>query len=251
MIHVGALPGTPQSQSSIAHLRKSAVEEAQLLADGGADAIILENMHDAPYLRGRVGPEIVAAMTAVCTDVRQAVSCPVGVQVLAAANRAALSVALAADLQFIRAENFVFAHVADEGLMPQAAAGPLLRFRRRIGAERVAVFADIKKKHSAHAITDDVSLAATAQAAEFFGTDGLIVTGKATGEPTDSADVAEVRRAVQLPLLVGSGATPDRLPPGADGYIVGSFLKVSGHWRNAPDPRRVESMRRAIQALRS
>jgi hypothetical protein len=34
---------------------------------------------------------------------------------LAAANKAALAVAVAADLQFIRAEGFVFSHVADEG----------------------------------------------------------------------------------------------------------------------------------------
>ena len=46
----------------------------------------------------------------------------------------------------IRVENFVFGHVADEGWM-NAGAGPLLRYRKMIGAEKIAVFADIKKKH--------------------------------------------------------------------------------------------------------
>ena len=36
----------------------------------------------------------------------------------------------AAQLQLIRAENFVFSHVADEGIMPDASAGPLLRYRQ-------------------------------------------------------------------------------------------------------------------------
>jgi hypothetical protein len=36
------------------------------------DAILLENMHDVPYLNRAVGPEIVAAMTAVCSAVREA-----------------------------------------------------------------------------------------------------------------------------------------------------------------------------------
>src|SRR6185295_17642379 len=111
-------------------------------------------------------------------------SLPLGVQVLAGANKEALAVAHAAGCQFIRAEGFVFAHVADEGLMPEADAGSLLRYRRAIGAEHIAVLADIKKKHSSHAITADVDLAETAKAAEFFGAEGVVVTGTATGEPT-------------------------------------------------------------------
>ena len=67
--------------------------------------------------------------------------------------------------------------------MIESTAGALLRYRRAIGAANVRVFADIKKKHSAHAITADVPLAETAKAAEFFLADGVIVTGTATGEP--------------------------------------------------------------------
>lgn len=67
-------------------------------------------------------------------------------QVLAGGNRQALAVALAARLQFVRAEGFVFSHVADEGWM-DACAGPLLRYRRSIGADGVSVWCDVKKKH--------------------------------------------------------------------------------------------------------
>ena len=70
MIHVGALPGTPRSKQSVAALAKQAVAEAAVLIEGGVDAIALENMHDVPYLNRTVGPEIVAAMTAVCAAVR-------------------------------------------------------------------------------------------------------------------------------------------------------------------------------------
>lgn len=51
-----------------------------------------------------------------------------------------------ADLEFIRAEGFVFSHVADEGLM-NACAGDLMRYRHSIGADNIMVFADVKKKH--------------------------------------------------------------------------------------------------------
>ena len=85
-----------------------------MLADAGFDAILLENMHDAPYLLREVGAETIAAFTRVACEVRAAVNLPLGVQILAGANRAALGVALAAECAFIRAEGFVFAGVADE-----------------------------------------------------------------------------------------------------------------------------------------
>ena len=124
-------------------------------------------------------------MAVVGREVRRAVPLPLGVQVLAAANREALAVALACGAAFVRVEGFVFAHVADEGLM-EADAGALLRYRTAIGAEQIRVFADIKKKHSSHAITADVDVAETARAAEFALADGVIVTGAATGQPADA-----------------------------------------------------------------
>jgi hypothetical protein len=251
MIHVGALPGTPRARNTVRELAQAAVAEAAVLVDGGVDAILLENMHDVPYLNRRVGPEIVAAMTVICSAVREAVSLPLGVQVLAGANREAVAVAHAAGCQFVRCEGFVFSHVADEGLMAEADAGPLLRFRRMIGAEDVAIIADVKKKHSSHAVTADVSLVETAKAAVFFGADGVVVTGRATGEPTDPADVAAVAEAIDQAVFVGSGVTPANAAQyagHADALIVGSNLKYDGHWENGPDPVRVAAMVKAIRS---
>ncbi|MFO0972907.1 MAG: BtpA/SgcQ family protein [Phycisphaerae bacterium] len=253
MVHVGALPGTPGSCAGVAELARQAADEAKLLSDHGVDGIVLENMHDVPYLRGRVGPEVIAAMTAICLAARQATALPLGVQVLAGANRAALAVALAAGLQFIRAENFVFAHVADEGLMPVADAGRLMRYRRAIGAESIAVLADIKKKHAAHALTADVSLAETATAAEFFGAAGVVVTGSATGRPADPAEVRTVRETVRGFVAVGSGVTPDNLAdfaPHADAMIVGSWFKRDGAWHQPPDAARLRRLVEAFGAVR-
>jgi predicted TIM-barrel enzyme len=100
---------------------------------------------------------------------------------------------------------------------------------------------DLKKKHASHAITDDLSLSDAAEAAEFFGADGVIVTGTATGKPTRLEDVAEVRQATRLPVFVGSGVTPDSLGElfeHADALIVGSYIKRTGHWANPIDPAR-------------
>lgn len=248
MVHLQALPGTPRAHLPVAQIAAEAAREASQLADAGFDAIIIENMHDAPYLARRVGEEIVAAMTACAVAVRSAVTVPLGVQVLAGANTAALAVAHAAGAAFIRAEGFVFSAVADEGLLAEADAGPLLRERRRIGAEGVRIAADIRKKHSSHALTHDLDIASHARAAEFFGADAVVVTGPETGSPAAMEDLRAARAACGLPILVGSGATPEsleRLFQHADAVIVGSALKHEGRWCNPLDPKRIDAMVRA------
>jgi membrane complex biogenesis BtpA family protein len=247
MVHIQALPGSPFARHSLDEITRTAVHEARVLKDTGFDGLILENMHDRPYVNGPHAPHTVAFMTKVALAVRDGVGdMLMGIQVLSRGEHEALAIALACGARFIRCENFVFAHVADEGLMPDAAAGPLLRYRRQIGAEKVAVFADIKKKHASHAITADMSLAEAAQAAEFFGAEGVIVTGTATAKPTDPAHVSEVRGASKLPVLVGSGVTPKQVKPlfqaGADGLIIGSAIKQDGLWSNPIDPARCKAI---------
>lgn len=254
MVHVQASPGTPRNNgNSVDETVERAVREATLLVDAGFDAIILENMHDVPYLRRDVGPEVVATMTRVTRAVREAVKTPLGVQVLAGANRAAIAVALAAGAQFIRAEGFVYAAVADEGLLDEADAGQLLRYRKQIGAEHIKILADVKKKHSSHAITADIDLAEFARAAEFFMADGVIVTGAATARPVSLDDARRVRTATKLPLAVGSGVTPENardLLGYADALIVGSWYKRRGDWHNDPDPQRVKDLVAAVERAR-
>ena len=248
MVHVAALPGTPASKLDPQAIVHHAVNEATILAEAGFDAVMIENMHDTPYMLREVGPEITACMTAVTAAVRKAIEIPIGVQILAGANRAAMAVAHAAGAQFIRAEGFCFSTVADEGLMSEADAGPLLRFRSMIGADHIAVLADIKKKHSSHAMTSDLTIKDWAHGAEFMGADGLIVTGAATGREADRDEVAAAAAASSLPVIVGSGITAESLPrmlEAGHGAIVGSSIKVGGTWTGDIDPDRALAIAQA------
>lgn len=250
VVHLQALPGTPRGGRSIDQVVEAALRDARAYEAAGFHGLMIENMHDRPYTRRRVGPEVVAAMTAVLARLRREVPLPAGVQVLAGANQEAVAVAHAGGAEFVRAEGFVFAHVADEGVI-ESDAGELLRYRRAIGAESVRVFADVKKKHSAHAITADVDLADTVHAAEFFLADGVIVTGTATGRPADPGDVEAAWQAAGIPTLVGSGITAENLAAyaRADGFIVGSWVKEEGDWTRPVDRLRAEALARAVAAL--
>lgn len=243
VIHLQALPGTPSAKLDIPAISSIAVDEARQYQDAGFHGLMIENTHDRPYLKAGVGPEITAAMSVIGAEVRRAVALPLGVQVLAGANTNALAVAHACGASFVRVEGYVFAHVADEGLI-EASAGALLRYRRAIGADHIRIFADVKKKHSAHAITADIDIAETAKAAEFFLVDGVIVSGVATGEPASPDEVTSVAHAVGVPTLVGSGITTENLSQyvDADAFIVGSSIKHDGLWSNPIDLARARAL---------
>eukprot|EP00727_Mastigamoeba_balamuthi_P014188 m51a1_g9392 hypothetical protein (679) ;mRNA; f:256711-259848 len=248
MVHLDALPGTPKSRMTVDQITAKAVSEVAIYKGAGVDAIMVENMHDVPYLNQCAGPEVVATMAVVSREVARAANgLPCGVQ-----NKEAIAVAQAAGLQFIRAEGFVFGHVADEGYIDSCAGG-LLRYRRAVGAENVRVFTDIKKKHSSHAVTADVDIVETAHAAEYFLSDGVIVTGAATGREADLDAVARVHGASGIPVLVGSGVTVgnvDKYLAVSDALIVGSHFKRDGFWANDVDPQRVGCFMDRVRSLR-
>jgi len=62
-----------------------------------------------------------------------------------------------------------------------------------------------------------------------------------------------VRASTTLPLLIGSGATPDnvaRVLPKVDGLIVGSYFKRDGVGNNFVDEARVQTFVRKVVQLR-
>ncbi|KAI2801158.1 hypothetical protein BLOT_011734 [Blomia tropicalis] len=239
MVHVRALPATPKSILTVQQLIEKACEEAITYCKHGIDGICIENMFDIPYVQTKdSGPETTAIITRIATEIRKIVpqNIPCGVQILAAQNQQALAVALAADLQFIRAEGFVFGHVADEGYI-DSCAGQLLRYRKQINANNIAILTDIKKKHCSHSLTSDVNIVDTAKAARFFLSDGLILTGKETGHCPDLDEVIRVRRELNdIPIIVGSGVSRQNVVQysrnGVNAAIVGSEFKINGQWFN-------------------
>lgn len=254
MIHVPALPGTPKSKNDVYKIIDKVKEEAEIYKKANIDAVAIENMHDIPYLNKKIGPEITATMTKVGIEVKRILGdIPTGIQILASANKEALAVAQAADLDFIRAEGYVFSHIADEGFIDSCAA-ELLRYRKHIGAENILIFTDIKKKHSSHSITSDISIAETAHTAEFFLSDGVIVTGIATGAEADVEEIIAVKKAVDIPALVGSGVTYENLEkyfPVSDGIIIGSYFKKDGYWENDIDFEKVKQFMNKVHEIRN
>lgn len=217
---------------------------------------MIENMHDIPYVQAdKLGPETVACMSRIATEIRKLVpKLPMGIQILACGNKEAVSIAKACRLQFVRVEGFVFGHVADEGYT-NACAGELLRYRNQIDANEILILTDVKKKHSSHAITADLGIVETSKAAEFFLSDGIILTGQSTGDAVNLKELQDVSKCTALPKLIGSGVTIKNVSSyfgKSNGLIIGSHFKESGKWddENLSESRIHEFMRR-VKDLRS
>ena len=244
-IHCAPLPGTPRyrGEPMIAIVQR-AVQDAQAYAKGGMNGVLIENHGDIPFLRPeKVGPEIVAAMSVVAKAVADAVDLPFGINLLANNAVGALAIAKVSDARFIRVNQWVNAYVANEGLV-EGESGRALRYRRMIGADNVAIFADVHVKHGAHAIVDDRSVRELARDTEFYDADVAIATGNRTGDSVPQEEIDAVRAGTSLPVIAGSGldvANVATLLAKLDGAIVGSSLKVDGVWWNQVDPARVEA----------
>ncbi|MFQ5571478.1 MAG: BtpA/SgcQ family protein [Rhodothermales bacterium] len=254
MIHTGPSPGMP-GFIGIQSVVERAIAETEVYLDAGIDGILIENMYDFPCVHEReMGPEVAACMTRVAHAVkRRARYIPVGLHILFQGNKTALAVAQAAGCDFIRAEGWTHAHVSDKGVA-EASAGSVLRYRHHIGAHDIPVFADIKKKHAAHALTADLGIADIARGMALHQADAVIVTGSHTGEAPDPEVVLAVGKATDLPLLIGSGTTPENYStfyPHVEGFIVGSALKEGGRWNAPVCEKRVQKLVTTAEQVRA
>lgn len=252
MIGVLPLPGSPGYRGDDDAIIAEALSDRQQYAQAKVDAIVLENSHDLPYIKPPLADAAVDLMKRVAHEVRQRFEGPIGIQMLEAANETSLEIAHDADLDFIRVEGYVFAHVGGAGII-EGCAGKLLRKRKELGCEHIKVFGDVKKKHCSHALTGDLDILDEIKQAEFFLVDELIVTGARTTEPPNVAELRRVKRAARVPVIIGSGMTPENIKtyyPLADGFIVGSTFRKDGRFLGQLDPKRLSSFMKVFRKLR-
>lgn len=253
-IHLMPLPGTPRSRGEpIVGIMDRARRDAEAYVKGGMDGLLVENHGDIPFLQpAEIGPEIIAAMAVVARSVVDAVGVPVGINLLANGALGALSIAKAGGARFVRVNQWVNAYVGNEGLI-EGESARVLRYRRQIDAEDVAIFADVHVKHGAHAIVGDRPVSEQASDVEFYDADVAIATGNRTGDAVPAEEIAAIRAGTQLPIVAGSGITVANaagLLGTLDGAIVGSSLKTDGVWWNPVEEIRVRALVEKVKPLR-
>ena len=243
MIAVLPLPGSPSYDGDDEKVMDQARSDLEFYKKAGVDSILFENDHDLPYIQPPLDEKGIALMTKIVKEARGRFDGPMGIQMLEAANITSLEIAAAADLDYIRVEAFVFAHVGGSGVI-NGSAGRILRRRKELNAEHIRVFADVKKKHGSHSLTIDLDIKDEIRQAEFFMADGVIVTSQFTGVNPDKNDLIKAKSATTLPVLIGSGMTTENIReylPLADGFIVGSTFRKGGRFLEKLEPERLQA----------
>ena len=247
VVHLRPLPGSPRWRGDLEAVIESAVADARAYERGGALALFLENFGDVPFTKGNAGPETIAAMAAAGRAVRARVKLPIGFNVLRNDACAALALCAACGGSFIRVNVHTGAMLTDQGLI-EGNAYDTLRYRRQL-CPSVQIFADVHVKHAVP--LGNWNLEDSARDTVQRGlADALIVSGAGTGLAADLADVQRVSRACpSARILLGSGVTLANLRdfvPVADGFIVGTSLKLGAKLSNPVDPKRVAALVAAI-----
>jgi len=252
MVAVLPLPGSPLYHGNDKKVMEQALSDLDVYEKAGVDSILFENDHDLPYIQPPLDEKGLALMTEIAKEARKRFNGPIGIQMLEAANIASLEIAAEADLDFIRVEAFVFAHVGGSGII-NGSAGKILRRRKELEAGHINVFADVKKKHGSHSLTIDLDIKDEVMQAEFFLADGVIVTSQFTGIHPDKGDLVKAKSATKLPVLIGSGMTAENIQdylPLADGFIVGSWFRKDGKFLEKLEPARLHAFMKVFVSER-
>ena len=241
VLHLLPLPGAPLYDGAMQKVYDQALAELAIFKRHAIDSVIVENFRDVPYYPGRVPAETIAALAAVSREVVREAGMPVGTNVLRSDGEAAVAIAAATGAHYVRVNVHMGVVVSEQGLiegMSQLSA----RLRAALRS-RALICADVGVKHAAPLAPRGLATDAR-DLAERGLADVLIVSGDRTGAETSTADLDEVRGATTLPVLIGSGATPDNIHkvlPKANGVIVGSYLKKDGVGNNTVDEARVQA----------
>ncbi|MBD2305125.1 BtpA/SgcQ family protein [Chroococcidiopsis sp. FACHB-1243] len=256
VVHLLPLPTSARWGGSLAGVIDRAEQEATALASGGVDGIIVENFFDAPFVKERVDPAVVSAMTLIVQRLKQLVTLPIGLNVLRNDAHSGLAIASCVQAQFIRVNVLTGVMATDQGII-EGQAHSLLRYRRELGSD-VKIFADVLVKH-ARPLSSTNLTNAVQDTIERGLADAVILSGWATGNPPNLADLELATAAANgTPVFIGSGADWENistLMPAADGVIVSSSLKRHGRREQPVDPIRVsqfvEAARRSLTRVDS
>ncbi len=250
MVHMYALPGAPAFSGDLNDVIDRAVHDANTLAEGGVDALLVENFHDYPFYPVTIEPETVAAAAVVAREVRRQTELPIGINILRNSWKASLGIAAAVDAQFIRLNILTDASVTDQGII-NSEAHLVARYKKHIGGEHILTLADLLTKHARPLVERPVPVIA-ADMLHRGGADAIILAGDDTSMPPSLDRLRQIKDAIaDAPIILGSGMTAKHAATYAevaDGAVFGYGSKPNA---DMDLPESGEMTREFVQLWRS
>jgi membrane complex biogenesis BtpA family protein len=251
MAHLPPLPGTPlyDAAAGPSAIVAAVARDVEILTRSGFDAVLFCNEGDRPYQLS-ASLEGVAMMARVVAEVAPQ-DRPFGVDYLWD-PQAALAVAAVTGATFMR-EVVTGVYESDLGLWAPD-AGKLLRYRRQLDAEHVAVFMNITPEFASTLGTRDIATTARSVRVSSLA-DAILVSGPMAGAEPSVDAVRDAKKGCgdETPVFANTGVKSSNVKDFlavADGAIVGSDLKVDGGTWNPVDPDRAKRFMTEVHAAR-
>lgn len=236
-------------------IEAQAVREALSLADAGFDAVMIENLGDAPYYPDHVPPHTIAGMTRIAVAIQSAFTrnqkkTQIGLHVMLNDSLAGIAIAAASGGSFIRVNVHSGVMLTGHGIV-EGKAHETCRYRDQYNPN-CSIFADIRFRHAA-ALAERPLKQEAIELWKRSRADAIILTGTQTGDIIVPQELRGLRQALpDCPIIAGSGVTPDQLSqllPYIEGIIVGTWLKSDADVNNPIDPERAHHFVQTVRAF--
>lgn len=225
VMHLPPLPGC-QGFPGMEAVIENALRQLEAIEAVGMDGVLVENEYDLPH-QFEPGPECVAAMAVVTSAVARQACIPVGAEILSHHPHGSLAVVKATGGRFIRTDFFVDRMRTESGHAVEPDPQEMLEYRAAIGGEGIAIWTDIQVKYAT--MLEDKPIRESARQADAAGSDGVVVTGAASGVRPTLDDLVEAKNGTSLPVIIGSGLDEENaaeLLALADAALVGTSIKT-------------------------
>ncbi len=223
MIHLPSLISM-NTDSKLKSAIRNALVDLAALEEAGFDGALIENDNDKPHTEFANEFQI-ANFSIIANEVSRKATIPIGVQMMLNDWRSSFAIAKAVGAKFTRLDVFVDHVTCDWGEI-NPVPKKILACKNSIYPE-LLLLTDIQVKYKT--MIKPRPLSASAKLAMQNGSDGLIITGNATGEETPTEKIREVRK--KFPdayIFVGAGVNEKNIREQfafANGAIVGSSIK--------------------------
>jgi membrane complex biogenesis BtpA family protein len=228
-LHLPAFPGSSHpDRKTMAEIRDFALRNAEIALNVGINALFLQDLGEHP-VSSQIPTHIIASMPVIGSQLKQAFpELELGISLLGHGAREPLAIAQAIGAKFVRLKVYVGAMVKAEGVL-QGCAAEAIQYRHQIGAEEIAIFADVYDR-TGEPLGRQPLVEEVRQATVFGRADAVVLTGKSFQETLGMiADISESD--IRTPILIGGGVNAGNVNQAlrvADGIIVSSAFKPVG-----------------------
>ena len=243
---IGALHYSPligyKDFTSYEIILEKAKEDLKAFQEGGVNMVIVENNYNLPHAVNETNGAI-EMMLKVTKELIKYSKIDFGISVLWNDYHAAFKIAKETKAKFIRVPVFVDSVETDFGKII-ADPDKVIKVRNNLNANQILIYADVQVKH-AKMLDKNKTLQQSIKEVKKKGADGIIITGKWTGDAPLINDLKIARKIVgeDFPIIIGSGADKNninQLFEIADEVIVSTSLKY-GNSKETNEERNLKS----------